>query len=304
MENRVITLEQILPVMAALGAAGVFFILWAFLLWQRKKQAKRSPSPGPRQPTPARKQTPDFLTRIRDFFFYTEDEKAALQAGKKRPPQPTAPRSGPSSRPASTPPDAVEVLHLWRDVTDGSLIVQIGEQHFRTLTEIRQAGHERRFMAALRELAAIARPGPAEKVAPAPQEAIPQHEQPAIPPEQPPVAQEPPPPAPSLSEPPPVPTEPLGSFFDNVRRAVGVRRAPSERSPELLSVPEQIEAVLQQKLLASPEFAGRSIHIKPSGEGGVRIEVDGKPYEAVADIADDAVRAFVQEAIRDWELRS
>lgn len=309
MENR-ITFEQIVPLMFALSAVSVLFLLGAFFLWRRNQQSRSASRPpaGARQlpPSPQRSQpAPGVLARIWHFFFYTEEEKAALEAKHARPasstPSPAGARSTAAPRPANALPDAVEVMHLWRDVTDGTLIVQIGDQGFRSLAEIRGAGHERRFMAALRELVIIARAAPAE-APPAPEPFPAPVEQPAPPIEAPPVPPVVPPPDLITDAAPPA--EPIGSFFDNVRKLVqsGGRVPAGAAVP--LSIPEQIDVVLQQILLRTPEFAGRRIHIRQSSTGGVLIEVDDATYEAVADIADDAVRAFVQEAIREWELRS
>ncbi|NPV66454.1 MAG: hypothetical protein HPY64_04835 [Anaerolineae bacterium] len=316
MENQV-TIEQIVPLIFALSAVSVLFLLGAFFLWRRNQQDRRAsrPSAGGRQLPPAPQSSqpaPGVLARIWHFFFYTEEEKATMEAKRTRPasstPLPAGARGAATSRPASAPPDAVEVMRLWRDVTDGTLIVQIGDQSFRSLAEIRVAGHERRFMAALRELTIIARAVPAE-APPTPEPSPALVEQPA-----PPAAQPTPsvkiPPAPPVA--PPIdlitdttpPAEPIGSFFDNVRKLVQSGGRVPAGAPVPLSIPEQIDAVLQQMLLRTPEFTGRRIHIRQSVAGGVLIEVDDNSYEAVADIADDAVRAFVQEAIREWELRS
>jgi len=297
-----VTFGQILPVMITLAVVGVLLILGAFLLWRRgrRQQARRAPPSGPGKrkaaPEPAAQRTPGLMTRIQDFFFYTEEEKAVMQAGKAR---------------QTAPPDAVEVMRIWRDVTDGTLIIQIGGRYFRTLQDIRDAGQERRFMAALRELAAMSRVAPAPEAASLPTEAAPAPEAASAPEEQPvapaPVEEAPaPPPTPSpIEQPATAEEQSLGSFFDNVKRAVqSGGRIPKSALPGLLSIPEQIEVVLQARLLEAPDFAGRSIHIKEAAHGGVLIEVDGASYEAVVDITDDAVRAFVQDTIRDWETRS
>ncbi len=72
--------------------------------------------------------------------------------------------------------------------------------------------------------------------------------------------------------------------------------------PEV-NIAAAIEAYLQHKLRQTPEYAGRNIHIYPSPDGGVSIEVDGQYYEAVSDISDSAVRTFVAESIQEWQDR-
>ena len=96
-----VTFGQILPVMITLAVVGVLLILGAFLLWRRgrRQQARRAPPSGPGKrkaaPEPAAQRTPGLMTRIQDFFFYTEEEKAVMQAGKAR---------------QTAPPDAVFLL--------------------------------------------------------------------------------------------------------------------------------------------------------------------------------------------------
>ena len=84
------------------------------------------------------------------------------------------------------------------------------------------------------------------------------------------------------------------------RVAMGYKPEPVEQAP-LLSIPDQIEQVLQKHLADLPQYADRSIHVRPSPFGGVRIEVDGQFYEGVGDVADVQVRALIQDAVREWE---
>ena len=72
--------------------------------------------------------------------------------------------------------------------------------------------------------------------------------------------------------------------------------------PEL-NIAGAIEAYLQYKLHNTPEYAGHSIHIYPSPDGGVSIEVDGRYYDAVGDIPDTEVREFIAGAIQEWQDR-
>jgi hypothetical protein len=69
----------------------------------------------------------------------------------------------------------------------------------------------------------------------------------------------------------------------------------------MLSIPDQIEALLQKRLVDHPEFAEREIHVRPSPHGGVRIEVDGEFFDGVGEVADDQVRALIQDVVREWE---
>jgi hypothetical protein len=72
-----------------------------------------------------------------------------------------------------------------------------------------------------------------------------------------------------------------------------------EDAPEP-TIGDQIQDFLQYRLSTHPEFADRRIHIRPSLHGSITIEVDGHFYDAVADIPDGSVRAFLQKTIQDW----
>jgi hypothetical protein len=72
-----------------------------------------------------------------------------------------------------------------------------------------------------------------------------------------------------------------------------------EDAPEP-TIGDQIQDFLQYRLSAHPEFADRRIHIRPSLHGSITIEVDGHFYDAVADIPDGRVQAFLQKTIQDW----
>jgi hypothetical protein len=70
-----------------------------------------------------------------------------------------------------------------------------------------------------------------------------------------------------------------------------------------LDIPSAIEAYLQHKLRHTPEYAGREIHVRPAPGGGVRIQVDQTFFDAVDDVSDPEIRAFIQVAIQEWQDR-
>ena len=155
--------------------SGLLFIVSLMIIIQRRNQRKvRQNSPqlsadladstpvAAVQADPARTE-PGAVSRawkrVHDFFFFSEEERAERERLKAQAVQ-TAQASAATVPPTpgiSGPPDAAEVLHLWRDVVDGSLIIQIGADYHRTMGDIAAAGQERRFMAVLRELARIAK---------------------------------------------------------------------------------------------------------------------------------------------------
>jgi hypothetical protein len=64
----------------------------------------------------------------------------------------------------------------------------------------------------------------------------------------------------------------------------------------------QIDAVLQWRLVSSA-FAKRGIRVTESPEGGVRVEVGLEKFEAVDDVTDPEIKAFIKNAIAEWEKK-
>jgi hypothetical protein len=201
------------------------------------------------------------------------------------------------------PPDSIELLRVWRDLSDGSLIIEIGGQRFTSVSELQGTNLDRRFMNVVRDLTAMLRTAaePPPKAAPKP--APPLKAAATAPPAEE-ETDEPDQPAKKLAPPPvngELPSMAPGTMFKQMGRvAMGYKPEPLDEAPAL-SIPDQIEQVLQKHLADLPEYADRSIHVRPSPFGGVRIEVDGQFYEGVGDVADEKVRALIQSAVQEWE---
>ncbi len=185
------------------------------------------------------------------------------------------------SESSAAPADAVELLRVWRDVSDGRLIVEIAGRQFTSLSELRSADLERRFLSVLRDLNAIA-----QSAAKVPPKTAAQPSQPQEPPRK------------DASE---IPSMSPGAMFRQMGRvAMGHGPEPVEEKPEL-SIAEQIEELLQARIAGIAAYRSRSIHVKPSMHGGVRIEVDGKFYEGIGDVTETDVRDLLQSVVREWE---
>lgn len=180
--------------------------------------------------------------------------------------------------PAEEPRDSVELLRVWRDLSTGSLVVEIGGQRFTSLDHLRSVDLERRFVNVVHELDGLARPTSAAT----PRVTIS--------------------PAADKDETAPPSMRPGAMFRQMTRAAMGQNPAtPDMNTP--LTIADQIEELLQARLVDLPSFRGRTIHVRPSLEGGVRIEIDGQFYDGIGAVEDPDVRALLGEVVREWESK-
>ena len=200
--------------------------------------------------------------------------------------------------PQDAPPDSVELLRVWRDLSDGSLIVEIGGQRFESLDDLRSADLERRFLNVVRDLDSLAGRADAALERAAPERATPKRAAPRP-------AKAPAKPAPAERDETPLspPSMSPGSMLRQMTRvAMGQAPDPVEPVPEL-NIADQIEDLLQARLAKLPDYQGRTIHVRPSIEGGVRIEVDGRYFDGVGDVDDETVRDLLMDVVREWESK-
>lgn len=299
-----ISLLQIGALMGGLLIVALVLMAIALFITRRRKPAQRKPAPTrPTQGARARSQRKPAERPT------APDRQARQPSEERRQPAASPAQFPPPVEPAPAvsppPPQSTEVLRVYRDERDGALIMEVDGARYRTLGDIKQAGHEKPFLATLRELARIAKEtgdevtqGVSDPEPPAP--ASPPRPAPAQPASPLPAAT-----LPSMEEltgraPSPGEAEPIGTFFGNMRRMIP--GGPSETDLEQpMGIADEIEAILQLKLLSSEQFRGRGIHIRSAPGGGVQIAVGTQVYEAVGDIEDEGIRAFVQSAIQDWE---
>jgi hypothetical protein len=206
--------------------------------------------------------------------------------------------------------EAVQVMTILRDVVDGGLIVQMGDNAY---VQFEEGDAKQRFMKLMRELSAVVKPGSksdaetAAVEAAAPVEtAPPPSPAPAAPPKPKPAAPAIPPAPKGVSLPGDLPKYSLDDRPIEPPKGGMFGRAPK---PDKNAVPElniagSIETFLQHKLQFTPEYAGRSIHVHPAPGGGVAIEVDGEFYDAVSDVTDVEVREYLSTTIQEWQSRN
>lgn len=219
--------------------------------------------------------------------------------------------------------EVVEVMTVLRDVVEGKLVVQMGDRIYQNINN--DAEFKDRFTRLMRELAQVAKPLPSTQ----PETAAVQKPSMTLHPEVttdtalPSGAVEPPatplsetvheaaPPAPKAYIPPP-PIAPNGEMPGDLPKfnlddqgpikPTRAQRREAKPIPEI-NIAAAIEAYLQHKLRFTPAFDGRSIHIYPSPDGGVSIEVDGQFFDSVGDVADLDVKNFLQTTIQEWQDR-
>jgi len=81
-------------------------------------------------------------------------------------------------------------------------------------------------------------------------------------------------------------------------------KPPKKLDPEkefaMLSIVQQIDSVLQKRLLNTP-FDGQGIRLQESLEGAVEVYVGLQKYEAIDDVKDEAIKKMIRSAITEWE---
>ncbi len=215
--------------------------------------------------------------------------------------------------------EAVEVMVILRDLVDGKLIVQMGDKAYQSVNN--DADFKDRFNKIMRELAQVVKP--VTPAAPTPSQsaysfeddvlAYVEENEPATPSladlMQPTPSVEQPVSKPRPAAPPPPPSGVMPGDLPSFKLDDNPYERPKRgQKKEIKAVPEvniagAIEAYLQYKLRNTPEYAGHSIHIYPSPDGGVSIEVEGRYYDAVGDIEDTEIREFIAGAIQEWQDR-
>ena len=184
------------------------------------------------------------------------------------------PRSG------ELPEDAVEVMRVWRDINDGSLVIQMGDMLFQTMDEMRDRGMAKRFIAVVQNLAQIATIGAQSAGL-----AKPNFEATSSMFSTPGAWSAP---ASAASKPPEDPTiKPVEPADMPVTGSLGIV--------------SQINRYLQQRLEQTPVFAGRVIKMSSAYDGTLEIWVDGHVFGNVGEIRDREVREFIQRILTDWE---
>ncbi len=237
----------------------------------------------------------------------------AQAAGDKTAPIPPATTStGPT--PADPP---VELLRLLRDPHSGQLIVEIAGQRYTRLADIsdkeigqyilKLAAHLLGFTNGMIAGEAGVKSLPAPKLGPLPLPPAARETQPARPQA---AALESVVTTPKTT--PPVEAALLASLIQQPvkapeppqRRGFFGRPKPAQTEEPLLpplNLAEQINRIVQARLLASPLAYTTKLEITSDLHGGIRINVNGTSYSGPDEIPNPEVRELIKESIRVWE---
>jgi hypothetical protein len=71
--------------------------------------------------------------------------------------------------------------------------------------------------------------------------------------------------------------------------------------PSSFNLAEEINQIVQTRLMVSPLSATTDIEIVSDPSGGIQIKVDGISYASPDDISDPEVRTLIKESIKQWE---
>jgi hypothetical protein len=180
---------------------------------------------------------------------------------------------------ASSTTDMIEVLRLHRDLSNGALVVQIGDRRYYSLDDISDPQVRRRFLGNAEAMAQFAQ--------------LKKGTSPLI----------------DWSTEPPLAGLPLTETDAAAKPGPTSRPAKAEagedkkgkEAPPPMSMADEIEDMLQYRLTLDPSLSGRSIHIRSTEDGTIYVEVDGATFDGVGEVSDPAVRSFLQNIVRDWE---
>lgn len=92
--------------------------------------------------------------------------------------------------------------------------------------------------------------------------------------------------------------KPSPSLLANLRPRPARNKASARK---MLSLVEQVDAILQRYLKSDPGLAGRSIHLVQDSNGGLTIDVDGIRYQRPREIEDPRIQNMIKQALKEWE---
>jgi hypothetical protein len=181
--------------------------------------------------------------------------------------------------------EAIDLLTVMRDVTGGGLIVQINDKTYRVAGNMSDAEFRNKLKSLMKEIATSL--GGSAPLPSTPPTSAPRPASPAVP-------------------------LPSSAAFDLPKFTLDSSTSPLTRKDlkEAIKAPipqidiaGAIEAYLQHKRATTGQFADRQLHVRPAPDGGIRIQVDQEFFEAVDEVSEPDVRAFLKATIAEWQER-
>jgi hypothetical protein len=86
------------------------------------------------------------------------------------------------------------------------------------------------------------------------------------------------------------------------RSAQSTAKKPEEKNIATLSIVNQIDTVLQTRLM-NTQFAKSGIRLQESVQGGVEVYVGLQKFSTVDDVPDEAIKSEIRAAIAEWEKK-
>ncbi|RPI58365.1 MAG: hypothetical protein EHM56_02005 [Chloroflexi bacterium] len=214
----------------------------------------------------------------------------------------------PGLRPAWAARQATgQVVALLRDEPGSALQVEVGGTRYRRLAEIEDPQLKRQVVEATMDLVRFTGVLGVESIAPAPVDKTYSWREDLRKEIRAQGQQAPPRPASEeveeqflnlLSEIGPAP----GAEKPNLATAIQQRRSSKPaRQDQPRSVVDDIEAIVQRRVLLIPALTGRDLHVRLGAEGTVHFMFEGQDYEKPDDIPNMTARQLVKDAIQEWD---
>jgi hypothetical protein len=115
----------------------------------------------------------------------------------------------------------------------------------------------------------------------------------------------------SQPTPPPPANQDIEAQFLNLLAEIGPAPTPEKRTQrrrsskatqdQPQSVVDDIEAIVQRRVLLIPALVGRDLHVRQGPEGSVHFAFEGQDYEKLDDIPNMTARQLVKDAIQEWD---
>jgi hypothetical protein len=283
----------VLPLILLALLAGIGLCLYVIFRFLRNFGSSKQSTPreaSTQQPDQRQPGTPDAVDRLAEWAGDATVSHQETDAGAE-----------PSHVTRELEGDAIEIFRVLRVGSLGELAVEVDGRRYRRITQIRDGTIGRRVLLAIQELDDFVGPH-GQKPLPemhrlSPTSAAPLESTPMSDPDLAFLG--------TLDEPTPdeASTEQRVDLVGYWRKGLGsaLRRGSVEEPASPKSFIDEIEELLQIRLVSQPDLLGRGIHFRSTAAGELRIEVDGRLYDRIDAIPEPAIVVLLKETIQAWE---